>query len=800
MSKKFGFLQVNSQPNGNRAKKNRANGFIMSFKLTALSLLTLLLASTASAQQDVTLDSIGFVNLPGDSIEIQLSFDDAPPDPSSFVLDNPARISLDLDGVASGLSQQRFNIDSNNAQSVMVLDDGRKTRLVVNIDQLVNYESRIEGNSLFVKVGNDSDEIIGGVFSTSPVQFRETQDGQASNAITDIDFQRGTEDEGQVIIQLSSDKIVGSVEQVGARVYIEFTDTEVPEDLNRRFDVTEFATIVSTVDVLDQAGVATVVVDVEGAYEYIAFQSGDQYTVSIQPPILDISGADPTNDYTGEVTGLSFQDIEIRPVLQILADYYDFSLVASDAVEGNITIHLDNVPWDQALELVLRTRSLDSRLEGNVLYVATAEEIIAQEQMELEAQKQAQALAPLYTEYVQVNYASADDILELLIGPNMATGGIGGGGIGGGGAGGMAIASTEGAAAEGVETGALNPNRGILSPRGSATVDERTNIIIVRDVEEKLEEVREMLSRLDIAVRQVQIEARIVNVSVDTGRDIGIRWGGAGSANTGDSFRYGGSQSATLEQANNRVSRELAMQEAVIAGETARVQALQDGTDPSLIDSIVAQAMAAIPIPLGNVTFPGALAVDLSSDDPNASSFSVGFTGSSGLIELELSALESSGNGEVIARPKVTTQDKVTAIIESGVRIPYQAQAGGTAGGSTTEFEEAVLSLEVTPQITPDGRINMELNIRQDQVAPGSGSVPAINTNSISTSALVNNGETIVLGGVFREESTVTETKTPILGDLPYLGTLFKRTQNASRRTELLIFITPKIIADINIR
>lgn len=734
--------------------------------------------SGAIAQQPITLDSIGFANLPGDSIEIQLTFDSPPPEPTGFVLDNPARISLDLLGVASGLSQQRFNIDSNNAQSVMVLDDGTRTRLVVNMDQLVNYETELVGNVLSIQVGNDTAQ-SGGV---ATAEVFSGIAGDSSNEITDVTFRRGDDEEGQVVIELSSDDVIGSVEQVGTRIYVEFSNTDVPADLNRRFDVSDFATAVTTVDVLGQTGRATVVIDVTGAYEYIAYQRGSQYTVSVQPPASDISGGDATAAYTGEISGLSFQDIPVRSVLQILADYYEFSLVAGDAVSGNITLQLNNVPWDQALELVLRTQNLGSSLEGNVLYVAPANEIAAQNLLAIEATQQAQALAPLFTEFVQVNYADANDILALL------TGGAGGAAADLGappGAGGAPPASGGG---------------GILSARGSARVDERTNIIIVRDIEEKLEEVRAMLARLDVAVRQVLIEARIVNVSTNFGRDLGIRWGGAGSAPTGDNFRYGGSQLATTEEANNVSARQVALQEALIAGDAARVQALQDGTDPSLIQSLVNQAIASVPIPVGSVTFPDALAVDLGVQSIEATSFSLGYTGNSGLIELELSALESSGNGEVIARPKVTTQDKVTALIQSGVRIPFQSQAGGTAGGSTTEFEEAVLSLQVTPQITPDGRINMELDIRQDSVAAGSGAVPAINTNQVQTSALVNNGETIVLGGVFREESTVTETKTPFLGDLPYVGRLFKRTNNANRRTELLIFITPKIIADINIR
>lgn len=761
-------------------------------RLVMLSLVLLCTSVTSFAQQSINLDSIGFANLPGDSIEIRLTFDSAPPEPSGFVLDNPARISLDLNGVASGLAQQRFNIDSNNAQSVMVLDDGSRTRLVVNLDQLVNYESNVSGNVLTIQVGNDSS--AGGVAVASEVVAGIA--GSRQNEITDVNFRRGDEEEGQVVIELSSDQVIGSVEQVGARVYVEFTNTQVPDDLNRRFDVSDFATNVSTVDVLGQSGRATVVIDVEGSYEYVAFQSGNVYTVSVRPPAIDVSGNADTAGYTGEVGGLSFQDIPVRSVLQILADYYEFNFIASDAVSGNITIQMENVPWDQALELVLRSRNLGSRLEGNVLYVAPADEIAAQDQLELEASQQQQALAPLFTEYVQVNYADAQEILFLLTGNMGGAGGAAGaapaipaaGGLPGGG----------GAAGGGAGAGGMGA--GILSPRGTASVDARTNIIIVRDIEEKLQEVRAMLARLDVAVRQVLIEARIVNVSTDFGRDLGIRWGGQGSAPTGDNIRYGGSQFTSLEENSNVLNRQVAIQEALAAGDAARIQALQDGTDPSLIGALVSQAIAAVPIPFGEITFPDALAVDLGVADPEASSFAIGFTGANGLIELELSALESSGNGEVIARPKVTTQDKVTALIQSGVRIPFQSQAGGTAGGSTTEFEDAVLSLEVTPQITPDGRINMQLDIRQDSVAAGTGAVPAINTNQVTTSALVNNGETIVLGGVFREESTITETKTPFLGDLPYIGRAFKRTERSNRRTELLIFITPKIIADINIR
>ena len=747
-------------------------------------LLVLSAAQAASAQEAVNLNSIGFANLPGDSIEVRLEFDSRPPEPTGFTQEDPARISIDLTNVQSSLAERRFDIDSNNAQSVMVLETNDRTRLVFNLVSPADYQTRIEGNTLIVHLGSEARVASAAPVVTTPAAQPASTQGPA---LVDVTFRRGSsQGEGQIVISLSDDQVLGNVEQIGSRVYLEFNGTEVPERLNRRFDVTDFATPVNTVDVYPQRGNATVAVDLNGEYEYVAYQQGRQYTISVTPPGAASANADPASAYSGNLVSLSFQNIDVRSVLQLLADENNFNLVASDAISGNITLQLQDVPWDQALNLVLQSRNLAKRLVGNVLYVAPADEIAAQEQQALDASRQAQALAPLHTEYVQVNYADAANILLLLTGSstgNAATG---------------AAPDASAPAATGVAP--ENGSSGVLSSRGTATVDSRTNIIIIRDVAEKLEEVRELLSKLDVPVRQVLIEARIVNVSTDFGRDLGIRWGGAGRTDSSDGFRYGGSLASTGQQQNNRVAENAAMRQAVAAGEAARVQALQDGTDPSLIGALVAQAINAVAIPVGSVSFPDALAVDLGVESENASSFAVGFTSNSGLIELELSALESSGNGEVIARPKVTTQDKVTATIQSGVRIPYQAQAGGTAGGSTTEFVDAVLSLEVTPQITPDGRIIMQLDIHQDSVAPGTGNVPAINTNAINTSVLVENGDTIVLGGVFREETTTTETKTPFLGDIPYVGRLFKRTNNANRRTELLIFITPRIIAEINTR
>lgn len=711
-----------------------------------LALLPAFLWVQVQAQQEVTLQSLSFADLPGNSFEVRLDFDAEPPVANGFVLESPARVSIDLSATRSALGQREFPISSGNAESLMVLETSDRTRLVFNLRQTATYETRVDGQSLIVTLTSDSPTVAASADPSAPAAETQTPEEPraearsrvaAAAAISDVQFQRGdARGEGLVAIELSDAGQVPSTERSGLEIRIEFSGVDVPEHLNRRFDVTDFATPVSTVDVLPRQGNAAIILDMEEDYEHVAWQTGRFYYVSVSPRGSDVASRDPAAEYSGTEVSLSFQDIDVRSVLQILADENDFNLVASDGVAGTVTLQLDNVPWDQALDLVLQSRNLDKRLVGNVLYVAPAEEIAAQQQLAIEASRQAEALEPLYTEYVQVNYADASNIMNLLTGSE---------------AGSMADADGDG-------SGPAEP-RGILSARGTATVDPRTNIIIIRDVSSKLEEVRELLGRLDIPVRQVLIEARIVNVSTDLGRDLGVRWGGGGFSRGGSGFHYSGSIDSSAEI----------------------TQGLNDPDGGPV-----------------NISFPEALAVDLGAQGDNASTFSIGFARNSNLIELELSALESTGNGEVIARPKVTTQDKVTANIQSGVRIPYQAQAGGTAGGSTTEFVDAVLSLEVTPQITPDGRIIMELNIHQDSVAPGSGNVPAINTNSVNTSVLVDNGDTVVLGGIFREETTTTETKTPVLGDVPYFGRLFKRTSTESRRTELLIFITPRIIAELS--
>jgi len=674
--------------------------------ISTLVLLGGIVVSTVASAQQTTLNNINFVTLPGEQLEIELVFNNEPPTPAIFEIANPARLSMDFDNVSSQLNERRFPLDIDLADSVMILEDQSRTRMVVNLAELEPYTTRVQGNSLFVVLGS-TQRNVGSNVSAAAATVRGANVASNDSDIENVDFRRGANGEGQIIVQMAGNGLSSDISRSGPSLSLEFRNAGIDSDQQARLDVTDFSTPVRYIDVYEENGSVMIVADIAGEYDYIAYQSAEEFIIDVSP-IIDIATVAGGNDfdYTGERMSLNFQDIPIRQVLQIFAEFQNFSLVVSDAVTGNITLRLVDVPWDQALDLVLRSRGLGQRLEGNVLYIAPAADIAQAERQALEANQEVEALVPLQTAYIPVNYAVATEMLNLIQG---------------------------------------GEGRGLLSDRGSATVDTRTNTLIVQDAPVILAEVRGMLERLDIPVQQVLIEARIVNAETSFSDALGIRWGGVQTfPEFGDEF--------------------------VLSG----------GIDG-----------------LGNTSFSDSqLVVDLGPSASN-SSIAIGYAGDNGLLQLELSALEDSGNGEVVAQPSITTQDQQTARIESGLQIPYQAQAGGTAGGSTTEFVSAVLSLEVTPQITPDGRIIMLLDIHQDSIAPSGGGVPAISTNNVTTRVLVDDGDTVVLGGVYREEVVSTTSKTMFLGDLPYIGNLFRRTENTETKTELLIFITPSIINEI---
>ncbi len=679
------------------------------------SAATLLIAITASLVEAAVIEDIRFASLPNDVTEIRLEFDGPAPEPAGYTIDQPARIAIDLMNATSALDSKYHTLGTGNTRSVTVVEAADRTRMIINLTELVGYETTVNGDSLIVRVGAS---VAGGSARSLAAASRPAERLiAAASEVTEIDFRRGDQGEGQVIIRLTNPKAPLDVRGEGSDIRVEIGGTAVPEALRRRLDVTDFATPVELIDTIEESGRAVITIRPTGEYEYLAYQADEVVTVNIRPINPDAPGverADNVFRYKGEKLSLNFQDIEVRSVLQLIADFTDLNLVASDTVSGRITLRLQNVPWDQALDIILRNKGLDKRRAGNVLMVAPAAEIAAREKQELDNRRQIQELAPLRTEFIQVLYADAQQLVNLF-----QTAGEGG-------------------------------EAGLLSERGSVIVDERTNSIIISETADKIVEFRRLLQQLDIPVRQVLIEARIVNANANFSETLGIRWGGAATRQTGGSFV---SIASTVDDSQ-------AIRTGAANGETAILET---------------------PV------------VDLAAPS-GTTNFTVGLTGRDYLLDLELSALATEGNGEIVARPKVITADQQTATIESGTQIPFQEAT--SAGATSTSFQDAVLSLEVTPQITPDNRIIMDLQVNQDEVGQIFNGVPSIDTNAVSTQVLVDNGQTIVLGGIFRNTSNRSVDKTPFLGDLPYVGRLFRRTIENQDKRELLIFITPRIIDD----
>ncbi len=706
--------------------------------ITWIRMLIVLLAvgvtNTVSAAS-VTLQKIDFASLSGDRVEMRLEFDGTPPDPRSFTIDQPARITLDLVDVSSSLESKYHSLGVGNARSVTIMEAGDRTRVVVSLTDLVNYATEVQGNVLYVMLGDGGTGFAQSEAGSAAVSSASAGTGTdagvfvdpSERAITNIDFRRGDQGEGRVEITLSKPDVEIDISQQGTNVRVALANAGIPEQLQRRLDVIDFATPVHIVDALPEGDGSTVFIEAAGSYDYLAYQADDKLVIDFKP----ISEDDAEKrrkakfPYSGEKLSLNFQDIEVRSVLQLIADFTDLNLVASDTVDGRITLRLQNVPWDQALDLILKTKGLDKRQVGNVLMVAPADEIANRERLELENNRQVAELAPLQTEFIQVNYAKAADVSKLL-----------------------------------------SAEQGLLSSRGSVTVDERTNTLLVQDTAAKLDAVRGALAYLDIPVRQVIIEARIVTASTDFDRRLGVRWGGGSSYNRGNTqYSIGGSQ-GTLTDLNPANA----------------TQADFDLNGNGIADDFIRE-----------ISFPQALAVDMGIANPT-SSFAIGLLTDEGLLDLELSALESDGMSEIVSQPRLITADGQTARIESGVEIPYQEAS--SSGATSVSFKDAVLSLEVTPQITPDDRIIMDLKVNQDTVGVIFNEVPSIDTREIETQVLVENGETIVLGGIYEVQSLDQTEKTPFLGDLPYIGKLFKRTVKSEEKTELLIFITPKLVKD----
>jgi type IV pilus assembly protein PilQ len=685
---------------------------------------------TARAQDPLKLESIDVQTLSGQQVQLKLHLSGPAPEPLPFTIDKPARIAFDLPNTTLALASRRIDVRSGGVDTVLAAEANGRTRVVVNVDSLLPYTTKVDGNTILVTLGTQP----GAAAKQAAMAGAGSGAGAAGTerAIRTIDFRRGADGTGRVIVQLTDPRTPVNVRQEGNQIVVDFAGTAMPKNLMRRYDVMDFATPVQTVDALRVEGSSRLVISAQGDFEQLAYQSDNQYTVEIKPSQKHATGAEEKKEYTGERLTLNFQDIDVRSVLQLLADTSGQNIVVSDSVTGNLTLRLQNVPWDQALDIVLRTKGLDKRRQDNVIIIGPTAELAAREKAELAAHKEVQELSPTHTEFLQVNYAKVADLAKLI-----------------------------------KPTGGASANNSMLSPRGSLSIDERTNTLLVQDTSDKLADIRRLVQILDVPVKQVLIEARIVVVSDTFERDLGAQLGITGFTTAG-------------------------------AGSLISVSGSNVGTD-TMTQSVLPSATGAAPT--GVVQLP-ALANRYNVNLPAANvNGSIGLSVLSGkhLLDLELTAAQNEGKSETIASPRVITANQKQATIMQGVEIPYQESA--SSGATTTQFKNAVLSLKVTPLITPDNRVILDLDVSDDTVgaqvtSATGGSVPSIDTRQITTQVLVNDGQTVVLGGILNTTNSYTANKVPFLADIPVLGNLFKSTIKINDKTELLIFITPKILRE----
>ncbi len=702
------------------------------FRQFSMGAVAMAVMQVANAQVSIT--NIVPMQIPGQGTEIRVMFNGLPSQPAAYQLEQPSRLVLDFDKAQQTLKQASIPVATREASSVDVSSDAQRARLTVNLAEAGAFTTRVEGNTFILKINSTQP-------AATPVAVQQTAQG-----VSNIGFQRGAEGEGQVVIDLAGSNTPVDVQQQGSKIIVRTLGNKIPAHLARRLNVNDFATPVSTIDAQNDGGNGVITIQSAGSYEYMAYQAENKLTISLKRPV-DKNPFKPraAQSYTGKKISLDFQDIEVRRVLQLLADFTGINMVAADTVQGNITLRLKDVPWDQALDIILKTKNLDKRRNGNVIWIAPVAELIKAEEEEAKAIAQSVKLAPLQTEYIQLNYAKAADIEKLITDGKNASNSRGG------------TNSGSGADPLGDSVGSL------LSPRGTVSVDPRTNTLIINDTAQKIDQIRGMIDLLDVSVKQVMIEARIVRATTDFTKEMGVKWG-------------------ILSQGimnNNHL---------LVGGSDTTLWNLRE---PEFDDE------------RGGYTYeierPQNLNVDLGVTSPGASRIAFGLISLSDfMLDLELSALQADGYGEVISTPKVLTADKQQAKVASGTQIPYQsAEGGGVNAVSTTEFIDATLSLDVTPSITPDGKVQMNLNITSDSPgAPTPTGQLTINKNSINTNVLVDNGETVVLGGIFEQQTANQQTKVPFLGDIPYLGRLFRKDIKSDNKRELLIFVTPRIVND----
>jgi type IV pilus assembly protein PilQ len=703
----------------------------LSTSLRLAFLLWLIPLTTASAA--AVLQDVQYSALPGNQVRVDLLLSEPIKPPQAFATENPARVALDLKGVTSGLAKKRIAISTGPVQSLVAVEASDRTRVVINLDNSVPYAIDTSGNRISIALNAPETrpeppaEATAGPEPTPPTEPAAAPPPAATPVdIQDIEFKRGPNGEARVLITLPSPNTRVSVTEKGKNVIAAITGARLPSRLVRRLDVSDIATPVAAVASRAKGDDAQVEIQTSAAFEYLAYQADELFTLEFRP-LKQVKPAKPRKKkpaaYSGDRLSLNFQDIEVRAVLQLLADFTGLNLVASDTVTGNITLRLKNVPWDQALEIILKTKGLSMRRTGNVIMVAPTQEIVAREQAELQAAQQVEELAPLRSEFIQVNYARASELMALL----------------------------------------KSEDNKLISERGNVTFDQRTNTLLVQDTATKLDDIRGIIGRLDRPVRQVMIESRIVIANNDFARDLGVRFG------------YSRTNQPTPENGKKKFGE-------FSGGLPGHIESLPLGDfGDTIYRNPPEQGVAPLLVDLPAVTPSG------------AASFLLGKIGTY-LLQLELSAMQREGRGEIVSSPRVVTSDQRKASIKVGQEVPYQESSA--SGRTTVAFKEAALILDVTPHITPDNRVIMDLKVNKDNpdYTRSIDGVPPIDTRSVETSVLVDNGETVVLGGVYEREKTFQKEQVPWLGDLPVLGNLFKTTNRRDNNTELLIFVTPKIL------
>ncbi len=666
------------------------------------------LALTTTGVIAADLQSLGYSSLPGEKAQIMLTFSEPVDKPNTFSIDDPARVVLDFADVSNMLDRKTQQINVGETNSVSIIEAGDRTRMVINLAQKVPYKVEQEGNVILVTVegSNQQDDF--------------SQD--MAKSISDIDFRRGEKGEARLMIHMNDESAPVDVHQERDTIVVDLSGVVLPESLRRRLDVVDFGTPVQIIDSVQSGNNAQLTLTTSGKFEHLAYQSEDMLVIEVKPLTDDLKAEERQDEfgYQGEQLSLNFQNIEVRAVLQLLADFTGMNLVTSDTVQGNLTLRLKNVPWDQALDIILKTKGLAMRQNGNVMLIAPATEIAAREKQELAAKKQLVELEPLYSEIIEVNFAKATDLASLL----------------------------ESGKEESTGTGVT----GFLSGRGSVTVDERTNSLLLRDTADQLVQIRKLVDKLDIPIRQVLIESRIVIANNDFTKELGVRFGTSGSV-------VGNNPDVT----NVATSGSLNGTTQLLNGDTLE-QADRLNVNLPVANAAGTFALALAKLPLGAI------------------------------LELELSAMQEEGQGEIVSSPRVITSNQKTATIQQGTEIPYQEAS--SSGATSVSFKEAVLKLDVTPQITPDDRVVMDLEVNKDEVGAVFLGVPSIDTRSVKTQVLVDNGETVVLGGIYEQRKTKSSRRVPFFGDLPYVGFLFKTNTNENTKRELLVFVTPKIIKD----